>query len=296
MLMRPRVSVVIPTYNRADVLPRAVKSVLTQTFQDFEIIIVDDCSKDNTAEVVAKFTDPRIKYIRHDRNKGGNAARNTGVKAALGSFVAFLDSDDQWLPEKLERQLTVFNNPAIGLVYCGLIFIGPGKGEASRWFVRCGQDFRQDLLVSNFIGTTSAVIVRRGLLKEINGFDESLKSCQDWDLYLRLSKLCEFGYVEDFLVRYQFDRKTRSQISNSPEAVMSGQRAIEHKYSREIEQLPKNKKIERNDYLLKTYVGMAHPEGISKAWKGFVLTGNPKYCFFMFKITIKFLLRKCRLL
>jgi len=98
------VSVIIPTYNRAHLVGRAIRSVLNQTYQDFEIIVVDDCSTDNTEEIVKGFNDHRIRYMRHDRNRGGSAARNTGIKASQGKYIAFLDSDDEWLLKKAESR------------------------------------------------------------------------------------------------------------------------------------------------------------------------------------------------
>ncbi len=118
---RPTVSVIIPTYNRAHLLGRAIESVLDQTYQDFEIIVVDDASADETEEVVKSFGDDRINHIRHQKNKGGSAARNTGIKAARGEFIAFLDSDDEWVPKKLEKEIdrlqTLSNE--VGVVYSG---------------------------------------------------------------------------------------------------------------------------------------------------------------------------------
>jgi len=115
----PTVSVIISTYNRAHLIGRAIQSVLNQTYQDFEVIVVDDGSTDNTEEIVKSFNDPRIRYIRHEKNKGAAAARNTGIKAARGKYIAFQDSDDEWLPEKLEKQMKVFENapPEAGVVY-----------------------------------------------------------------------------------------------------------------------------------------------------------------------------------
>ena len=101
----PVVSVIIPTYNRAHLIGRAIRSVLDQTYQDWELIVVDDASTDDIPGIVKGFTDGRVKYIRHDENKGAAAARNTGIQAARGAYIAFLDSDDEWLPEKLERQV-----------------------------------------------------------------------------------------------------------------------------------------------------------------------------------------------
>jgi glycosyltransferase involved in cell wall biosynthesis len=127
----PVISVIIPTYNRAHLVGRAIRSVLAQTFQDWELIVVDDGSSDNTEEVVCSFQDPRICYISHEVNRGGSAARNTGIKVARGEYVSFLDSDDEWLPEKLEKQLACFRNTQmeqLGMVVCGRIDLDE-KGE-----------------------------------------------------------------------------------------------------------------------------------------------------------------------
>ena len=105
MKKNPTVSVVIPTYNRAPLIGRSIKSVLNQTYQDFEIIIVDDASTDNTKEVVSNFNDERIRYIQHEENKGEAAARNTGIKATRCDYIAPQDSDDEWIPEKLSTQI-----------------------------------------------------------------------------------------------------------------------------------------------------------------------------------------------
>src|SRR5919106_1816578 len=117
----PKVSVIIPTYNRVESLPLAIKSVLAQTFQDFEIIVVDDASHDNTPAVIARFNDERIRYIRHDTNKKISASRNTGVLNSRGSYIAFLDDDDEWLSEKLQLEVDLLDNSPLktGAVYTG---------------------------------------------------------------------------------------------------------------------------------------------------------------------------------
>jgi len=104
MIKNPTISVIIPTYNRANFIDVAIKSVLNQSYQDFEIIIVDDGSTDNTEEIVKNFNDFRINYFFHKFNQGISAARNTGIKACQGKYIAFLDSDDEWLPEKLDKK------------------------------------------------------------------------------------------------------------------------------------------------------------------------------------------------
>ena len=118
----PSVSVIIPTYNYGRFIERAVNSVLSQSYQDYEIIIIDDGSTDDTKNrVVVKYHDERIIYIRHDMNRGPSAARNTGIKSSKGEFIAFLDSDDEWEPDKLYHQINLFRNASsdIGCVYCG---------------------------------------------------------------------------------------------------------------------------------------------------------------------------------
>lgn len=123
---KPTVSIIIPTYNRRQSIGRFIKSVLNQTYRDFELIIVDDGSTDNTRELVAGFNNERIRYVRHEENKGEAAARNTGIKAARGEYIASHDSDDEWLHEKLAKQIRAFENcsPEIGVVYNALSAFG----------------------------------------------------------------------------------------------------------------------------------------------------------------------------
>jgi len=118
---KPAVSIIIQTYNRRQSIGRSIKSVLNQTYRDFELIIVDDGSTDNTKELVADFNDERIKYVRHEENKGEAAARNTGIKAARYDYIVYQDSDDKWLPEKLARQIELLENasPEVGVIYTG---------------------------------------------------------------------------------------------------------------------------------------------------------------------------------
>lgn len=138
MNKNPTVSVIIPTYNRAHLVGRAIQSVLNQTYKDFELIIVDDGSTDNTEDIIKKYQkkDERIKYIRRKKNKGGSVARNTGINAAIGEYIAFLDSDDEWLTEKLERQMKVFKSTSseVGVVYSGFFRINDRRNEIESIF------------------------------------------------------------------------------------------------------------------------------------------------------------------
>ena len=201
----PQVSVIIPTHNRAGLLSAAVQSVLAQTFQDFEIIIVDDCSSDGTRAVVQRFADCRIRYLRHPAARGGGAARNTGIAHALGEIVAFLDDDDEWYPDKLERQLNALrrSEPGTAAVYCGYRIVERASGRV-RGSMRpsAAGDLSGELLARNPIGGTSCMVVRKELLDRVGGFDERLPSFQDRDLWIRLARETRFSYVQEPLLNY----------------------------------------------------------------------------------------------
>lgn len=199
----PTVSVIIPTYNRAHLVGRSIQSVLNQTYQDFEIIVVDDASTDNTEEVVKSFNDPRICYIRHKQNHGGSAARNTGIRTARGEYIAFLDSDDEWLPNKVAEQMRVFyGNQDCGAVHTGLLHICKDEyNEACKGCYSKGWVLK-DLLVANVVGGASSVVVKRERLKVAGLFDEKLPSCQDRDMPIQITKHYTFRRVVAPLVKY----------------------------------------------------------------------------------------------
>jgi len=195
---KPEVSVVIPTYNRAHLISRAIQSVLSQSYQNLEIVIVDDGSIDNTEEVIKSFKDGRIVYIRHDKNKGASAARNTGIKASKGKYIAFQDSDDEWFPDKLELQVKAFNTSSskVGVVYCGFyrieadkkIYI-PGDNVAQK-----EGDIHNELLKGNFVGTP-AVLVKKECFKNVKYFNENMPALEDWELWIEFSKHYLFKYI-----------------------------------------------------------------------------------------------------
>ena len=201
----PKVSIIIPTYNRAHLIGRAIKSVLNQTYQDFEIIVVDDGSTDNMEEVVKKFQkkNKRIRYIRHKENKGEAAARNTGIKAAKGEYIAFQDSDDEWFPEKLEKQMEVFESAPskVGVVYTGFYRVKNNKKTyiPSSWVKQKEGDIHKELLKGNFVGTP-AMVVKKECFEKVGMFDENLPQLEDWELVIRLSKYYEFKCIDEPLM------------------------------------------------------------------------------------------------
>ncbi|MGH9255980.1 MAG: glycosyltransferase family 2 protein [Vicinamibacterales bacterium] len=232
--MTPKVSVVIPVLNRPVAVRRAIESVLTQTLQDFEIIVVDDGSTDETAAAVQAFADPRIRLTRHERPRGGSAARNTGIRASSAPYVAFLDSDDEWLPTKLERQLEVFerSDEDLALVYTGAEWVYP-LGTVRTVIPRRYADLARRLLTSNIVGETSVGMVRRTALNEIGGFDESLPSCQDMDLWLRICERFHADVVSEALVRVTKGNDS-GRITNNVADAVRGRALFCHKHRKKL--------------------------------------------------------------
>jgi glycosyltransferase involved in cell wall biosynthesis len=232
----PIVSVIIPTYNRAHLVGRAIRSVLDQTYQDFELIVVDDASTDNTNEVIKGFNDPRIRYIRHEQNRGGGAARNTGIKAAQGDYIAFQDSDDEWLPRKLEIQIQVFSNApnGVGVVYTDMWRIF--EGRKMYWpsppiMPEDGIIYKKALDRVFGIGIVSALI-RKKCLNKVGVFDESLSRLIDFELFIRLTKYYYFIHIDKPLVNYYYTRKS---ISTNEKAFISAFDVIFEKYQRDMD-------------------------------------------------------------
>jgi glycosyltransferase involved in cell wall biosynthesis len=194
-----RVSVIIPTYNRAWCLKEAVDSVMAQSYRDVEVILVDDGSTDGTAAMVAAWDVP-LRFLSQ-QNRGVSAARNLGLRSARGNLVAFLDSDDLWLPDKLARQVAFFDaHPEALICQTGETWIRRGVRVNPRHRHRkpSGRIFEASLALC--LVSPSAVMMRRGLLEEVGGFDESLPACEDYDLWLRVSARYPVHLIETPLV------------------------------------------------------------------------------------------------
>jgi glycosyltransferase involved in cell wall biosynthesis len=229
-LTTPKVSVIIITYNRAHLLGAAMTSVLNQTFQDFELIVVDDASQDNTADVVRSFRDDRIRYIRHDTNKRVAGARNTGLQNSMGEYIAFLDDDDEWLPEKLQRQVDLLDScsPVVGGVYTGFIQVDRSTGKTLMRIVpsKRGIIF-EDMFIENCIGTASVVLLRKKCFAKIGLFDENISYGEDYDMWLRISREFQFEYIIDSLLKYYVHD---NKLSTNYEAMIRGMETIYKKY------------------------------------------------------------------
>jgi len=223
------VSVIMPSYNRGSIIADALRSVLAGTFQDFELIVVDDGSKDDTSQVVSGFRDSRLRYIRHETNRGCSSAYNTGIREARGEFVAFLDSDDLWKPEMFAKELEFLErHPEADAVFTDL-----EKQDSSRTFpsfmrespcmvrllsakqwpkeVSFTQREMYLCLLQEVPVKPSALVVRKAALCAIEPFNESWPSGSDWELLLRFSKRFRFGYIDEPLavLRVQSDATHR---------------------------------------------------------------------------------------
>jgi glycosyltransferase involved in cell wall biosynthesis len=206
------VSAIITTFNRERFLDAAIRSAVSQTFGDFELLVLDNSSSDGTAALVARFEDPRIRYVRH-APLTISAARNLGLRTARGEFVAFLDDDDEWLAAKLERQVAALRRaPAgVGLVYGGFTRIderGVAVGThrpSLRGHILAALLAQRDA----FTGSASNPMMRADVVRALGGFNEALATSEDWELYLRLAERYEVEYVPDVLVRIRTHREAR---------------------------------------------------------------------------------------
>jgi len=198
-----KVSVIIPTYNRADKITASIQSVLDQTYEDFELIVIDDASSDDTESVVNGIGDDRIRYHRMSENGGAARARNAGAELSGCEYIAFHDSDDKWLPDKLKCQMEYMeHHPDAGLVYGKIRFIA---GEEV--FVLPDEETKGDLegyiypwlLARNTIGTP-AMLMKKKCFEEAGRFDAGLRCLEDWEFILRFAKLYKIGYIDEVLV------------------------------------------------------------------------------------------------
>ena len=226
-----RVSVIIPTHNRAELLRQAIASVLGQSFQDFEIVIVDDASTDDTLGATASFNDVRIRYFRNPQNRGESASRNAGLARANGDYIAFLDDDDVWLPRKLEAQVNLLDrSPAeVGGVYCGYHRVDRETGAiiATTLPERRGAIYA-DMRGQNWVGSPSTVLLRRECFKKAGLFDEKLKFGPDYDMWIRISRFYRFEIVKEPLVRYTVHA---NRLSADMRTILDGKEAQLEKHA-----------------------------------------------------------------
>lgn len=212
MSYSPLVSVIVPSYNTAQYVPDAVRSILAQSYQNLEVRVVDDGSKDNTREVMQAFAnDPRVFY-HYQENRGESGARNTGIRESKGDLIALLDADDLWMPRKLELQVPCFQaHPEVGVVYTNTVHVDSSNNEIPTYrTTRHNGRITGKLFGENFVTGATSMFRRECFNDEM--YDETFKTCADYDLSLRLSVKYQFYYLDEVTYRY---RMWPGQVSNA---------------------------------------------------------------------------------
>ncbi|MCX6752830.1 MAG: glycosyltransferase family 2 protein [Candidatus Nomurabacteria bacterium] len=213
-----KISIIIPTYNSSKFIRNTIQSVLEQTYTDWELLIIDDCSKDETEEIIKEYKkkEPKIKFYKTDNNSGGPAlSKNIGIKNSNGSYIAFLDHDDEWHKEKLEKQIKLFENSKdknLGIVST---FLDIKEKET---IIKYSKNYRKDILKylasGNFLMTSSCIMVKKDVFEKIGLFDKSLSVSDDLDMWIRIAKNnYNFDYVPEYLTTYIYHNKNASLIN-----------------------------------------------------------------------------------
>jgi len=232
----PVISVVVPTYNREALIVDALESIHAQSWRPLEVIVVDDGSTDGTETIVREWMaaheadDFQTHFLRQE-NQGGNVARNTGIEHARGALIAFLDSDDCWLPDKLAKQAPCFDDAQVAAAYCGVRHVDMATGESTEPTDRAypAGDLLEALLVRDVTAQTSAYVVRKEAFEQAGTFDVSLRARQDWDMWIRLASVGHIACVQEALVDYREHNLTRT--ASNPQKEIDAYRAIRYKYA-----------------------------------------------------------------
>jgi glycosyltransferase involved in cell wall biosynthesis len=248
----PAVSVIIPAYNAEHFLQETIESVLKQTYTDFEVIIVDDGSTDGTADKAKSYLhDPRVHYI-YQENKGVCAARNKGIRSTKSELIAFVDADDVWLQEKLEKQVPLFEDNNVGLVYCMIEHIDENDNVLPHlsWPHPRGATYKDLLYINWIVGSGSSVIIRKDVFDKVGFFDEGLKGLEDMDMWIRILHGYKSSYVDSVLVKIRRHIKSRQAQKMASKSVNLQKRQDEYflHVQRSIERFPELEEYRREAY------------------------------------------------
>lgn len=248
----PKVSVVIPTYNRANLVRRGIKSVLDQTYQHFELIVVDDASTDNTEKIVKNFNDKRVRYICHTVNRGVASAENTGIIAASGEYIAFLDHDDEWHPQYLEYMINLMDRERkeTGLAFCPFYHIDPDTGVV----LNIRKQQRKQKRKGSAIGFLSRQVVRKEVFEKVGMFDESLKCLEDAEMSFRILSHYRAVYLDKPLVSVY---RTKGSLSSDVRKRKKDIRTL----------LDKHSEIMNSEELADWYISLANLYFIERNYK-----------------------------
>lgn len=258
-----KVSVVIPTYKRPDILPRAIESVLSQTYTNFEVNVVSDGFHKETDETMEQYlNNNQINYYSYSKNQGGNFARNFGVKKSKGKYIAFLDDDDLWHKDKLAKQMEVIDKEKVGLVYTGKKQIFKELNIEYTSHATQAGDLSEKILEKNYIGSTSCVLVEKNLIEKAGFFDERLLSLQDYDLWIRICQLTKVGAVNEPLLIY-INEKENNQVSSNINKRINALEIIPDKYQTILE-YSDSKKEKMRKYIIRSILRIAQKNSDKK--------------------------------
>jgi glycosyltransferase involved in cell wall biosynthesis len=224
---QPLVSVIIPNYNHAQYVSDAINSVLAQVYRNYEIIVVDDGSTDNSREVITKFGEP-VQYI-HQKNAGLSAARNTGIKASKGALIGVLDADDMYEPDFLSTLVTtLLENPDADGIYCGYQFVDHKNNLLPQIEARpVDHDKLYDALLDGNFFVPESIFLRRAVYDNVGLFDETLRACEDWDVWLRATKKYKIIHSSNILTRH---RILPGSMSTDPQRMLTYRLAVLKKH------------------------------------------------------------------
>ena len=237
----PRVSVIVTTHNRAALLPRAVDSVLAQDFHDYELIVVDDRSTDDTPGVIGAFDDPRIRAVRHAENKGQSASVNTGIWTARGEYLAFLDDDDEWTERKLSRQVRALDDagPDVALAYTWYDRVDPGGERRAGGRSVVSGDISEHMLGWEIPAPTSTYMVRASAAREAGGYDEALSYANDRDFLCRVAERWRVASVPEVLMLMHGGHARSEQWSGASEKQAAYVASHVARHERELRERPR---------------------------------------------------------
>lgn len=249
------VSVVIPTHDRCELLHRALKSVLTQTVQPNEIIVVDDLNDKKTKELCESFPNDIVRHIPNTNGKGASSSRNLGVEKSNSEFVAFLDDDDVWLPEKLEKQMKLIRSKDLDACFSQLLVKYEGTNISYATKAKNVINPKQDILIENYLGATISAIVKRTLFIQVAGFNEQYKAREEYDLWIKIiHNNARIGVVEEPLAISYRSLENRNRISLNINSYIEAIDLLNSKYSKLVcqflsNQQKKHRKKKQYDFL-----------------------------------------------
>lgn len=274
----PLVSGIITTYKRKpEMVVRAAKSILNQTYKNMELFVVDDSPedfelRDAVRDALMQIGDDRLTYIRHEKNMGACASRNTGIIASKGEFLSFLDDDDEWCEDKIERLMEKMTSPQIGLVYCGYVIINENNNTTTeRNCKKIAGDVFDELIRSNFISSTSFPLIRRECFDKVGMFDVELLSLQDYEMWTRIVKEYKVDYVDLPLIKYYIH--AGEQITSNPLKQIQGNERFNMLHRDYLKKHPKANSVRQFSLVMPYARNKQYAKSFAKLLNGILL--NP---------------------